>query len=99
MHLSIVFHLYMGITKSKKLVILVFNTSRFISSRPAAFLLFVFVSPTLSSFLVNCPSWMTCYLAIVNFCDRFICDFRVVSKQILAMFFPHLYSFFLAGYF
>ena len=38
-------------------------------------------------------------LAINNFCDGFISDFMGVSKQILDMFFPLLYSLFLAGSF
>ena len=38
-------------------------------------------------------------LAINNFFNRFINDFRRVSEQFLEMFFPILVSFFLAGYF
>ena len=38
-------------------------------------------------------------LDINNFCDRFISNLREFSKQILEKFFPHLYSFFLAGSF
>ena len=72
---------------------LVFHTPSGISSRPAVFLFIIFVSATSSS-CVNCPS-----LIINNFRDRFICNFSVLSKKILEMFFPLLYSFFLAGSF
>ena len=53
------------------------------SSRPAAFLIFIFVSTTLSS--------------DNNFCKRFIHDFKKVPKPIHEMFFPLLNSFFLPG--
>ena len=38
-------------------------------------------------------------LIINNFRNRFIRNFRWLSKQILEMFFSHVYSFFLAGNF
>ena len=38
-------------------------------------------------------------MAINNFCERFISDFKGFYKQILLMFFPQFYSFFLAGSF
>ena len=62
--------------------------------QPAAFPFFV--STTLSFFPVNCPNVT---LAINNFCDWITNCFRGVSMQIIEMFFPHLYLFFLAGSF
>ena len=48
--------------RSKSLNYHVFLTSGSISLRPAAFLLLIFVSSTLSSSSVNCPSLIFCWL-------------------------------------
>ena len=65
-HLSIVFWLYMALQywSSKLSDFLVFHTSGGISSRLAVFLLLIFVSATLNSW-VNCPCLMLSWLLII----------------------------------
>ena len=77
---------------------LVIHISKDSSSRPAAFLLLIFVSITLISSSINCLSLMSRCLLII-FKNSFISGIWGVSEQILEMFFPLLKSFLLAGNF
>ena len=74
--------------RSKSQHFFAFHTFEGISSLSANFLLLIFVSTNLNYSSINYPS-----LIFRNFCDRLISDFRRVSKQILKMFFPLVYSF------
>ena len=66
-HLPIMFWLYTSSQhwSSKALNFLIFRTSEAISSGLASFLFSIFVSTTLSSFWVNCPSLMSSWLLII----------------------------------
>ena len=68
-----------------------------ISSRTAAFLLLIFDNTTLYSSCETRPSLMSLWLII--FVIGLSVTFGGFSKQILEMFFRHLYLFFLAGSF
>ena len=85
-----------GIAKrsSKSSNFLIFHTSGGILSRPAAFLLLIFLSTLLSSSRVNYPSLMSCWLLIISvislsvtfgkFSSRFLkCSFHVCSRSSL----------------
>ena len=74
------------------------HTSGGISYRSPILLRFIF-RQNYFIFFLHKLSKFDVYLAIHNFCDRFIDDFRRVSKQILGIFFPLLYSLFSAGSF
>ena len=79
---------------SKPSNFLIFNSPGNISLRSVTFLFLIFVRTTLSSFCVNYFSLMSSWL-LLNFRVGFICDFMGISKKILEMLFPHVYSFFL----
>ena len=66
-HSSIVFCLYAVLHNRRSIPsnVLVFHISVSVSSRPAAFLLLIFVSTTLSSSSVNYPSLMTGFRLII----------------------------------
>ena len=92
LHLSIVFWLYTVVQyqSSKSSNFLVFNISRGISSRPAAFLFLIFVSTMLSSSWAYCPSLMSSWLLIIfglsvtlrEFPSRFLkCSFYICIRS------------------
>ena len=64
----------------------------------SSFSAFNFSSTKSNSSSVNCPGFMS-HWSLIFFFDRFINDFRGVSKKIRRMFFPLLKSFFLLGSF